>query len=612
MGGLLSLSERQSRNEQTIKKLEGVDRLRPAQRERMQRILGEKGLIDSIRSTDDQIQRYGREQWERDYIRLADINERDDTIMDAERLKRLVWSKLPNSKFKRFQEAFCDQEDFVVPPFRVQNKQIIFDGNPDLDSVKGCLASAEMLPDKLMTDLKLADFAGDKRKPLNRLKKKHGKIDALKKLWESAVPLTEYSSRQKNLRVLIVRAPDARVDHEYPDIENPDPSVHGSILYSREDALPNDIEDIRKYGPLPRKITVSYFGNVYKAYRKTHEQEEEYAEGETAQLSPLQNAIQDLNEQFRHWTSKADIQLVEQLESRAQKVVAMCQRYLAKSRNQYKARVRDLMNEVVEKVEQKRSGPAMSKMTGSTNAISSRMREVSHKGGYNQRDRTELQHLYRRNEGMFKTARDSIKDKAEKLKLPLGAYKKKDRPDRRDETTVTSLLSNFRLPQYAADISVRPFTFYADAFNQQAAEIEDALRDGNKEGVVKNVILLHVIGKLQAMHVCIERLKTMIMFPERISIPAIKEYMKQINGIFQAREIFPQEVLEPYDDIYIEMQERIAALNQRIEAFDNPTLSELVDFSVEFEADLDSFDIEETTRTLLKAEYRENLPRKPR
>lgn len=581
-----------------------IESIATGERNLFENVLNErKEKVRIMQIKEDQIADYG-EEWAIQFVRLSSLENRSDTNKTGEKLRRFVWNSLPNSRLKRFQEAFSKPGDFIVPAFNivkfVDEERVIFDKKVNRESVKGCLTDLEEIPEKLLIDLKILD-ENPTLDDYERLKRKYDAIPQLKLLFESTASL---SIDGKNLRMLSVQLPPSYVAKRYPKALDPDPKVIGTILYSRENELPEaDGFDPKKVGRAPRKLVVSHFESVYGAMRKTDKQMRMYLAREAKLLAGLDGDYETLNKSFDlEWKQDAAQEVINNLLSEASALREKYGPLLGSPRQKHKIRAVDQIEKIDALLQANRPGAGMAAMVGVRNAAAARVRDIGKKGGFNAEDALALNHHIKRNQIMFKGTRQRIEKNAFKIGLPLDVYVVPRQSDKRVESSVSNLMRDFRLPDHATNMPLRPFSTFVNAMNQQSGFLAHALRRGSKSDAIAHVIELHVLGKLQAAHTCIEKLKEIISSP-RASMATVREYAQRINTIFRAREVFPDQAVLHLEAMYIHVDASISQLHQIVEEAGRDIESDpqtYEAFREHLDTFLDTFKLEELTIELTK------------
>jgi len=566
-----TLRERNDRSLNRLNYAAGVDisRYSSNQQARIEHLLRSRDTIDQLASFEGQQEEYGADDWHRTFIRLGDetMASVHGLPYEGEQLRNFVWNALPNSRFKRFQELFCKPANFVIPHFTVDaKKNVIFENVHALNemSLKGCLVSADLIPDKFAEDLKLCDFAGNERDPVGRLKKKHAAIQKLKLIFESAEQL-----QPGHHRIQRIAHPGKDADARY-SVEGPDPSIVGTILYTREQENGrNGTSKKRKEPKKPRKLIVQHFDSAYAAHRKTdHEQLVHMRETDT--LADLKEELGAFNEKLnREWKADTDEALKAAMHSEAILLIGNANAILAPSVNRQKLEASEFLQGAMPLADARQISATMSKITASVTRLETRLKIMRPIGGFNTQDQLVLHERLRTDEKRLKTFRSHLARNAHVLRNGVLLFGE-------SELSQAQLLSNVTGMEHRleADVSslakveLEPLQTYARRIQAEYALFHDALVKRDREAAIAQAIKMHVVGKLQAARTCIEHIKGFTVNAERISLSKVREFASTMQGICGAREIFPDRTVESFEEPYAELSESIDTIAGKLAAYD--------------------------------------------
>lgn len=565
----ISFEELRTRNENALDRVQyapevDVTQLTAYQRGRIQRLLSERASLEDLASTQNQREAYGTEQWHEQFVRLRDASQLTDSTLEGDALREHIWRAVPNSRFKRFQEAFCHPHQFIVPAFTVGEKNTVtFTGNPDWNSMslEPCLVSADRISDELAAGLHLVTFdESDTGKPYNRLRKKAQPeaVARLKKIWESAVPL-----QKRNHRLLTVQKPNDATEARYPHTQGPSDETVGTILYTREEE--NGREEARGNGK-PRQLTVQHFGSVYGAHRKTLHETRSYGR-EIAQLATLQGDMQALNSRLdRDWRKETHEAEKEAMRNEANALILACRTLLSACENKFKVQAHDLLGEIVDlkdKSDKTNVGASLSKMVAIINRLQSRFDEMYPKGGFNEQDRMVLETHICKHEQTMRRFREALQKNAEVVNDRLELFGNRDLSVRQANWQSDGVLGRLHAnpADLQAHIRLQPFLPYANKISEKHADLSGALRKRNLSASQNAIVQMHVIGKFQAVRTCFERVKEYIIDGENIPVSRIRDFVHSMNEVFSTLQIFPDRTVASYCGAFEHIRDEL----QRIE-----------------------------------------------
>ncbi|PIR49468.1 hypothetical protein COU79_04715 [Candidatus Peregrinibacteria bacterium CG10_big_fil_rev_8_21_14_0_10_54_7] len=573
------------------------------QRRRVQQLLTDRAHLEDLASTQSQREAYGVEQWHNQFVRLRDTETHPDSTLEGDELRQRIWDAVPNSRFRRFQEAFCHPHQFIAPPFKIhEGNRVEFTGNPDFNvlSLAPCLVSTDRIPEKLAEDLGLVELEeSDRSHPYERLKKKAElqAIARLKKIWESAVPL-----QRRHHRILAIQQSTTTVNARYPSVAGPGEELAGTILYTREEE--NGREQARAATEPPRQLSVQHFRSVYSAHRKTFHEAKAYNR-EIDQLGKLQEELQLLNTQIdREWKKETPEEDKDRMLAEARTLVARGHKLLADCENKYKVRADDLLAGLTELGPEKhkqRISASLSKMVAVINRLQSRFEEMYPKGGYNEQDQMVLGTHITRNERCMRQFRGHVQQNAPVLDNGLALFGGKPLTEPQVETQTTGVLRRMHIhPDDLNGVQLRPFTVYAHRLREKRSALGSALRARNQHGAKDAVVQMHVIGKFQEVRTCFEQIKQYVIDGEHIPIARIRDFVHHMNGLFSTFQVFPDHIVAGYEGPFTHMRDELERIEQGLAYYadrdvDVGTRAEIYKSLKQY---IEQFDIEEMATAL--------------
>ena len=596
------------RNEQALDRVNyapdvDISTLTAYQRRRVQQLLGDRTDLEDLASTQDQRESYGIEQWHNQFVRLRDLPQHPDSTLEGDRLRQHIWDAMPNSRFKRFQEAFSYPHQFIVPAFNIgERNSVTFVGHQNFNtmSLEPCLVSADRISEKLAVDLELVEFdENDERRPYQRLQKKAQPeaIARLKKTWESAVPL-----QQGHHRILTIQPSSAAVNDRYPDTEGPSNATVGTILYTREEE--NGRQQAQEQNDRPRQLTVQHFPSAYAAHRKTFHENHAYRR-EIDQLSQLQDDLRALNGRLdRDW--KRDTSETEKGEMRteAQESITQCRELLSACENKYKVQAHDLLehiNDLQDSSNKTNVGASLAKMVAVINRLQSRFEEMYPKGGFNEQDQMVLEAQIQNHERGIRRYRDNVQRNADVVHDGLQLFNGNGlSPDQVDSQSRGVLRRMHIHPDDLKGIRLRPFTTYAGRLREKHDALDDALHERSLDASQDAVVQMHVIGKFQAMHTCFEHVKRYIIDGEHLPISRIRDFVHHLRELFSTYQVLPDHIVAGYEGTFQHMRDELERIEQGLEHYakQDVDVSERTEIYKRLKAYLEQFDIEEMVMEL--------------
>lgn len=505
-------------------------------RARFEELLGERGALVKASSREWIKDRYGREYWNADFTMLSDVPEKD---------RWELWHKIPNCQFKRFQQIFCNPEDFIIPTTAVLKG--VRDVHWAATSLKGCLVTPDRIPDQFAEDVHLIAF-GEEEGPQERLLKKDFVVPDLMQLWESARPIMP-----DNPRILVIQPSTAQEKGRYPNVPEHDPAINGTILYTREEKPTM----VGRRGP--RELQVQHFTSLYAAHRKTIHEEVAY-EKEIDTVSEVVVKLSMLNADLdTQWRRGATAETKNALRAKTFGIATECKGLLEGCRN-------GLKQDALQFIQNLEDGMAegarpnvtvcMTKMIAAKKRLQDRYAQMKSINSFNMIDRNTLQIQMTTHEKTLKAFRRSVEEGGTRIANYIS--EKRVMPG----TAVAFGIAT----RHLAPVDIQPLRTYADAMKNQTRlmdmalpHVNTAFRQENEQSVVDTLIRMHVIGKLQAVCTCFGHVERHLIDPKAIPLSKIREFVASLKEILSQRELFPDHQL-PYAEEFSELKSTVESI----------------------------------------------------
>ncbi|HAS33980.1 TPA: hypothetical protein DCS34_01560 [Candidatus Peribacteria bacterium] len=557
-------------------------------RQRLEDLAGQSAEAAALANPDDQIEAFVRERFDRWFRRLSAI--------DDPALRERLWRLIPDSLFKRVQEAFC--RDYVVPSYHIiREERIHFDPRPQFDCIGPgpCLLSADLLCKETLKTLGVADFE-PRMTTLERLQRKHDAIPTFKE--------TLASTRQidPNVgRLHVVVAP--RLGEASYGKTGPRPEAIGKLLLFSEDVAGTQANGQRK-----QRMQVL---TAYSAYRKTHHEEACY-ESEVAKLERLKLRLGLQNRRLNTLTrdtppderGPVEEKTKEELLAVAEELatcIDVCKR-LAYARLDTHT---DLCAEVRGR-RVKNVSATMASMVGAINDLQRRFERTRPKNTANMDDRQIIHREIQQGEAVMDAYRTQLQAKAEPLmRLAQAAVFRPPRageglfPDR-NATGVERRMKELIDPKELEALLVAPFSTFARKILALHGELSPALEARDGQRFNETLVKMHVIGKMQEVSRCLERLRIALMTPERLLLSHIHGSITHVRTLFEAFQVRPDIVVESYTEAFANVCALLTHIDTTLTAAleggdcalsEDPALGDMLD-------DLLAIDLEAIVRNL--------------
>lgn len=483
-------------------------------RRRYDSILSDIGTLEKLKDTSFQINEYGLERWNNDFIRVSQLpggakNER--------------WKKIQGTRFARFQMAFCHPNDWVV--HRLERT------NLDNCSLKGTLVRGDWMNDEFAHDVgfvsddELDHFKGD---PMGRIAMKQNLTEHLKALHESTVRIG--GSR----RMLRIEPRSERTAKEYANIPEHDASSHGSIVALRENVNGSD----------DREMIQMYFADSGSMLRKTLHQEHAHI-AETEFLETCQTELEglnlDLDLRYRKGTPEEE---KKELWEKSQATIARFNDRLLKCFNQKKTEAAEFLldaSDLEDSTGKRNISRAMTKITGARGRLAKRHPQMKAIEKYNMEDRQTMYAQTRREELTLRRFRRIVTAATQRMEDERAAGK----AGANDFARRTIQAAAKQLPS----VLLRPTRGPAETLGKQAW----SLGESTEADLDEQLLILHVTGKLQGLRTSFDWMRLDCAQARRLDAPHALAFITNVEKAFMEEQVLPgkrvlwlEELLAPF------------------------------------------------------------------
>jgi len=509
--------------------------------------------IEQLASTAPQRSEYGLSQWNTDFVRLSQVEVPENFPLGVEEFRDKLWRALPNGKFKRFQELFCDPHNFVVPGgFQVDSAgKISFPDELDLKnlSVKGCLVSIDRISDEFAESLGLIKFSDRERKsPFARLKAKGDikLVNQLKLVWDGAKSLGD-----RDHRVLVVQKPDDELRARYSNVRRWPAGIHGTVIYTLEDQSGRITRENPPLGPSEvRPLIPQHFSNMFSAYRRTLHVSQGY-KNEQEVLVEMNGRLDLLGRRIgQHWRQGASTGQKNQMLEEVIATFTAAIDTLESVKDRNKAEAKALIGKVRDGLDSLgRRNPLVvqGRRSSAVNSLKERFQATLDKASYNERDRGILKGCLSAEGLTLQLTREAINKSGDMVSDNHLVF----RPDLAEgiRAKATKLLLDEIVPHRDSltKVYARPFSTYAGLLRIGAQELEEALIKGNLEASQKAVVRMQMVTKLCAMNVILEGIKEQLVVSEQLAIDPLLGRIKSVRDVLGSR-VLPEVQETEYEE----------------------------------------------------------------
>lgn len=568
-----------------------LNNMRTRARHAVENLIAQSEEIRKIASPAQQRMEYGEEKWNEQFVRLGDIEELEGFNETGEKLQLLLWSKLPNCRFKRFQELFCKPEDFCLPRFRVEGQTLIFENIAAIHllSLAPVMVDIDRVPDALLEHVQLVTFDDEDKDRIVYLKKKAAAIPQFKEIFETAEQLTPY-----NERILIIRSADTLPATIENTARGAPAALEGGLLYIRSDERIKNGEE--KNGRFPSRVA-QYFPDAYSAERKTFHQEEVYVQ-EISQLARLIVRLKNMNGELnRNWKASTPQEEKNGMRSRANALFTECAETLELCGNRFKVaakthltKIQSLIGEDIKKAPN--VSAAMTCMVATRESLEKRHGDMRFKGRYNQDDRQGLAEGISLHEAELGEYAKGVKIVASRLENKPALFESTTLTEAQIHTNVAGILTPLH-PDTIAGVRLAPFMTYAVRLREKYDLLESALSAQEKEKSQDVLIQMHLILKFLEVQKTFERIKKDIMDPRFVTVGRIRSFISEVSGVFSAFQICTDRIVESYIAPFKSMNEQLNRIEERLKIYEGRDLdlSQRTEMFKRLKEFLDTFDI---------------------
>ncbi len=578
----ITFQELRMRSERGLTKAEfepGVAAEQEDTRTEIGNLLDDRAHIEELASTQEQRKSYGIEKFHTDFVMLRTLQEHEHCSYEGEELRRFIWSRVEDSRFKRFQELFCHEYQFVVPKFQILEKnRVLFPRGTNFQQMRleACQVSPDRISDNFAQNIGLCTF-DDADTPLTRLEKKKKAIPRLKLIFDSAIPL-----QQGHQRILQIEEQQPETAKRYATTV-PEEAL-GRILYTRENG--NGHTAPAKGTPkAPRRLIVSPFKSAYGALRKTAYEHAGY-DREQLDLIRLKEEIASLNRRCdREWKGQISDAKRDAIIKNAREILEEGHLLLEHCVDHCKVSANIRIQRCGELLTKKNVSAAMGTMVGTLNDLTHRLEPIAPIQGHNDQDRITLHRHITEQEILIKDFRRTIEDAA-------GTF------DGDSEITNATMLGIFA--HDLSRISLQPLRTFADRISEKLLALDQSLLRNDTFTAKTSLIQMHVIGKFQAIRTCFEHIKYWLTNGRIVPAEKLQQFVGRLNNILKGREVYPDIAAESYAAVFEEMQTKLAAIEERLAHYAAHPLSgnEHTSMQQKLREYLDTFDIEEIVKKL--------------
>ncbi|MEY4668504.1 MAG: hypothetical protein RL518_1203 [Pseudomonadota bacterium] len=513
--------------------------------------------------------------WADQFVPVATFSRQDLFGYQGTKLVDYLWSSLPNSRFKRFQELFCEPENYSVPKPDLTGIDVQYPERDLLNacSLAGCLVSPARIPFRLLVDLGIVPEPKRELTELEALKIKSSEsvIHTLKAMWESMEILPK-----GNHRFGIIRQLSPGSMKRYPKAKTLPETVLGSFVYTKENVSINRSSSKTKRGPwVAPELVCAFYPNVYASRRKADHQMGSYRL-ETVSIGNLALEWNELNERAStQWRASAPSEVKQSIREALLRLVTRSTQEFKRVNHTLKQQAKEKF-EALEESLAKGSNNITAQVSAANAAVTrleKRLSDMPRKSAYNMEDAEQLSQIINSGEHAFTLISESLYTAGIKLRDEInrrdGYFSQRhlSEPERAVRTKV--LLTEMNIPHLALKCapSVRPFRVFATAQRKAYEELEGAILTQDVEGAKRAMVALTVYSKFQRANAVFEKLRCLTSASAAVPLSELRSVALSLRALIEKRAVFPQTNVPALKDSYNSLQRSVTSLAKGLEYY---------------------------------------------
>ncbi len=529
-------------------------------------------LENAAQSPERQIEHFGA-TWREHHRKLGDLKEHPTLPERGTALQRRIWKALPNSPLKRFQEAFCDPTNYVVPPFAVERGgrasdglRIFFKESPFRFSLRGTLINPERVSAELLESLGiLKDIKQLSPTELYIRKADPDLLNEFKMVCEMGVPLnfagkaSHQSKGRQDYRFVRLETPAASLVEEYGRPQERERGVRGSLLYSHRNASSGE-------------MGYQYFDNAYGAYRKVL-YEQRFHDQEMQELGIMRQCLDDLYEHLDQWSTNTPHGVKQAIVEDADNLIERSLEALRGVHDYRKRRTVELLETsrgLCDHRGQLNPHAIKYKISSAVRQLDMRLARARSMQEKNEADRLLLTENIAPAEDAFRAVRGWLEARGERSPLVLLFQTRlfqhtNDKDPRRLDTLATRFISRLGVDRLnpIKNARLRPSRSFAHAIELEKEKLIAALHGipagetlgsesrriyPDRRRAKQAVNHIQLLWELHSACIGIERLKIHVARNNEVRIDATQHLAQQLDSILSTHAIFPVKVRKSFEE----------------------------------------------------------------
>lgn len=575
-------------------------------------VLKQRECFEKLVSTTPQMDAYrGRfgVDWNERFTPVSTFSKQAFFGYEGKALVEHLWRQLPNSRFKRFQEMFCEPADYAIPKPNLSAPCVEYPTREDLNrcSLTGCLVSPARVPFKLLVDLGIVREPDRKLTDLEALalKSEPATIQSLKAIFESTTPLAP-----NNNRFAVVNPLNQNASRHYNEARAIPEGVVGSLIYTRENVAVDraTVRNQRTPWTAPQRIP-AFFSNVYSALRKTEHQSSTY-QLETTTMGNLALEWNELTTRAANeWRRNAPQEVKQEIRDALVRLVAHTRKELSSVTHHLKQQAAESFQALEARLKSG-SNNITTHITSANAAVTRLERQlatVPYKSGHNTVDCEQLTRLIKDGEHAFGLIRNSLFAAGSRLRDEInrrdGFFKLRGLSDEQRSAQATVILSRMKIPAGALNhvAPVRPLRAFEMAHRGVYAQLQSAVMTQNAQQAREAMVKLVVYAKLQQANAIFELLRALTGRSEAVPLKELRRHASALRGLLETQPPFPYTTVPEFQEAYQKLRKTVSIIATGLEGYERKglDLGERAQMYARLRAYLDKTDLEAYTKELI-------------
>lgn len=605
-----SLAALRSRFDRAIAKAEKINH--EAEAPYLDLALKHREALEGLVSTSSQVEEYRARfgaAWSDSFTPLQTFGKQAFFGLEGSALVNHLWKSLPSTRFKRFQELFCEPSDYAIPKPNLVAPCVEYPSRHYLNncSLAPCLVSPPRIPFKLLVDLGIVPEPTRKLTDIEVLTiKSHPMvIQTLKAVWESAQPLAGH-----NHRFILVGPLQDASRRNHPEARALPEGVIGTLIHTRENVAVDRSKAESKRGPwVAPQLIPSFYSSIYAARRKTDHQTSSH-QRESVSIGNLAVEWNELTTRAREqWRRDAPAEVKQSIRDALVDLVARTRVQLDSVSHHLKRQAAERFKALEERLTSG-SNNITTHITAANAAVTRlehRLSDVPFKSGHNTVDSAQLSRMIEGGEHAFGMIRNSLFQAScrlrDHMRRPDGFFNRRGLSDEQRTAQGKILLSEMGIRVDALNQipAVRPLRAFEIGHRSAYTELRGAILEQNGKKATEAMVKLVVFSKLQRADALFEVLRSLTSRSEAVPLKELKRHASSLRSLLDLRAVFPQTTVPSFQPTYRKLQRTVSTIARGLESYDRRglDLDERTQMYSRLRAYLDKTDLEASVYELL-------------